>query len=277
LTLVKSASSAAGTTEGYVRVENHDNGIRHVIMDRPPVNSLSLEMLSALDCALQTIKSDPEARGILLTSASRKVFCAGLDITEMHNPNLERLQNFWRQLQNTWLTLYGFPLPVVAAMHGAAPAGGCLLAMSCDYRVMSPGTPIGLNETQLGIVAPWWFSEVMKNTVGHRQTEILLQLGKMVKSEDAAVIGLVDDVIATENLTEHSSNVLLDFAKIPSLARNETKQMMRRPILDRLEQEQQQDVDFFVDFITRDTQQKSLGGYLQMLASRSKAKSKAKN
>ena len=62
-----------------------------------------------------------------------------------------------------WLSLYTAPLPVIAAINGAAPAGGCLMAMSCDYRIMAqhPKFNIGLNETLLGIVAPTWFMDTM--------------------------------------------------------------------------------------------------------------------
>jgi enoyl-CoA hydratase/carnithine racemase len=72
---------------------------------------------------------------------------------------------------------YAHPLPVIAAINGHAPAGGCLLSMSCDYRIISSGPfKIGLNETQLGIAAPLWFAETMSAIVGQRQTEKLLQV-----------------------------------------------------------------------------------------------------
>ena len=68
-----------------------------------------------------------------------------------------------------WLSLYMAPLPVIAAINDAAPAGGCLMAMSCDYRIMAqhPKFNIGLNETLLGIVAPTWFMDTMVRYVFH--------------------------------------------------------------------------------------------------------------
>ena len=67
-----------------------------------------------------------------------------------------------------------------------SPAGGCLLAMTCDYRAMlGPKFTIGLNETQLGIVAPYWFKDTMVNTIGTRQTELALMMGTLFTSEQA--------------------------------------------------------------------------------------------
>lgn len=78
---------------------------------------------------------------------------------EMHKPDPLRLRDFWTSFQELYLTLYGSKLACIAAIEGHAPAAGCMLALSCDYRIMSQtighGTPtIGLNESKLGIVAP---------------------------------------------------------------------------------------------------------------------------
>ena len=77
---------------------------------------------------------------------------------EIYKSKPERARQFWRTLQDVWLKLYGSNKIYIAAISGHSPAGGCLLAMSCDYRIMSKGPyKIGLNETLLGITAPFWF------------------------------------------------------------------------------------------------------------------------
>ncbi|KAG8236576.1 hypothetical protein J437_LFUL015762 [Ladona fulva] len=86
------------------------------------------------------------------------VFTAGLDIKEMCKPKPDRIKAFWTALQGVWLKLYGSSFPTVAAINGHSPAGGCLLAVCCEYRVMvGPSYRIGPNETQLGIVIPIWY------------------------------------------------------------------------------------------------------------------------
>lgn len=87
----------------------------------------------------------------------------------MYKPDPVRLGSFWRSFQTMFSTLYGLAKPVVAAIDGNAPAGGCLLAVASDYRIMGDGNfKIGLNETQLGIAAPQWFADAFVATVGQR-------------------------------------------------------------------------------------------------------------
>ncbi|CAG02071.1 unnamed protein product, partial [Tetraodon nigroviridis] len=130
---------------------------------------------------------DKSCRGIILTSGQPKVFSAGLDIMEMYGKSPEHCGEFWRAVQEIWLKLYGSNMVVIAAINGSSPAGGCLLSLTCDYRIMAdnPRYSIGLNETQLGIVAPFWFRDTMMNTVGHRSTEIALQLGQLYSPAEA--------------------------------------------------------------------------------------------
>lgn len=78
---------------------------------------------------------------------------SGLDLQEIIKPDPEKVRAFWHSMQELWLTLYASPLTTVASINGAAPAAGCLLAMSCDYRVMAPDFVIGLNETRFGTAA----------------------------------------------------------------------------------------------------------------------------
>ena len=104
---------------------------------------------------------------------------------EMYKPDETRLREFWTTLQDVWLKLYGSSFPTAAAINGHSPAGGCLLSMCCEYRVMLPKFTIGLNETQLGIVAPSWFQATMKNILPPRVTEMALTLGTMFTTEEA--------------------------------------------------------------------------------------------
>lgn len=75
---------------------------------------------------------------------------------EMYKPDVARAKQFWSTLQDVWLKLYGSSFPTAVAINGHSPAGGCLLSLCTEYRVMCKNFTIGLNETRLGIVAPTW-------------------------------------------------------------------------------------------------------------------------
>lgn len=155
----------------------------------------------------------------------------------------------------------------VAALEGHAPAGGCMLAMSCDYRVAadSPKLRIGLNETQLGIVAPFWFAEVMHSLVGTRQTERLLQLGYMASMPEALRLGLVDETVSADAVRGRAEEVAAEWLRVNGAARYATKMALRGPLLDRLKAGAAEDTEGFVRFVRQEPVQKALGQYLATL------------
>ena len=253
-------------------VTRDDLGVATFSMNKAPVNSLNMEFLQELSASLETTRKD--STGLVLTSSMSSVFCAGLEITEMHQPDPARLREFWRSLQSVWLQLYSFSLPTAAAITGHSPAGGCLLALCCDYRVMQgPKFTIGLNETLLGIVAPFWFKDSMLNAVGHRQTELALMLGTLFTADQALNIGLVDQVVQSrEECLAEATKMVHKLVKIPGEARHVSKMLMRQPTLDRLTADREADVEHFANFVTQPQIQKPLGLYLEALKAKSKKK-----
>ncbi|OQR92980.1 3,2-trans-enoyl-CoA isomerase, mitochondrial precursor [Achlya hypogyna] len=266
------AARAMSTTPSLVQIEKKDN-YAIVRLSRAPVNSLNMELLQAIDEAVQSLEQDKNIKGMILSSTNPKIFSAGLDITEMYQPKTKRLREFWRAFQNTYLRLYTTPLATVAAIEGHSPAGGCLLAMCCDSRVMSLGGPlIGLNETKLGIVAPFWMRDVMVNTIGHRETEKMLGLGLQVNALRGKEIGLIDEAVPVEQVHSVAEKLLLEWLSIPSSARKLTKAMMRDETAQKLRSRLDEDRSNFVDFCETDKVQSALAGYLAALKKKAEAK-----
>jgi Delta3-Delta2-enoyl-CoA isomerase len=112
---VRPLSAAADQKLVLVDVDNK-TGYATVTLNRPPVNSLNLELLSELNTTLDDLQNN-RSRGMILTSSSNTVFSAGLDILEMYQPTQERLKDFWTTLQDVWLKLYGSPFPTAAAIN----------------------------------------------------------------------------------------------------------------------------------------------------------------
>lgn len=242
------------------------SGIATVTMNKPPVNSLNLEFLDEINTQLNKLQKD-KIRGMILTSGLQKVFCAGLDITEFYNPNPDRLAKFWTTLQDTWLSLYMASFPTVAVINGHSPAGGCLFAMSCDYRVMvGPNYAIGLNETKLGIVAPKWFQDTMVAVIGQRKAEVSLTTGKMYTTDEALKIGLIDESLPdADSALKRGTQFLNNFQRISPWAYKMTKDISRQPTIQWLIDNKQKDLDFVLNFMQSPEVQKSLGLYLQSL------------
>lgn len=231
---------------------------------------------NAISAAVKEVEKDPQVQSLVLASSLPSVFSAGLDIMEMYKPDETRLQNFWYAFQQLYLDLYGTRLATIGAIAGHAPAAGCMLALCCDYRIMASakGTEkppsIGLNETKLGIVAPPWLGQQMIDTVGQRNAELSLSLGLLYDPNEALAIGLVDELVAKDQVLESAKGEATKWGKIPPTARFASKMLARKARLDHLVATRKEDTDFFCSFVTKPGVQKTLEGYLQTLAKKSK-------
>ncbi|XP_006893946.1 PREDICTED: enoyl-CoA delta isomerase 1, mitochondrial [Elephantulus edwardii] len=235
--------------------------------NNPPVNSLSLDLLTELVINLEKLENDKAVRGIILTSNCPGVFSAGLDLLEMCGRNLAHYTEYWKAVQELWLRFCQSPMVLVAAINGASPAGGCLISLTCDYRIMAdnPKYTIGLNETRLGIVAPFWFKDSAVNAIGYRAAEQALQLGLLFPPAEALKVGLVDQVVPEDQVQSTALSVMAQWLAIPDHARQLTKTMMRKATVDQLLKQREADIQNFVTFISRESIQKSLQMYLQKL------------
>ncbi|XP_059126165.1 enoyl-CoA delta isomerase 1, mitochondrial [Peromyscus eremicus] len=242
-------------------------GVAVMKFKNPPVNSLSLEFLTEFFISLEKLENDKSFRGVILTSDRPGVFSAGLDLMEMYGQNPAHYAEYWKAVQELWLRLYLSNLILVAAINGASPAGGCLMALTCDYRIMAdnPKYTIGLNESLLGIVAPFWLKDNFVNTIGHRAAERALQLGMLFPPSEALKLGAVDEVVPEDQVHSKARSVMAQWLAIPDHSRQLTKSMMRKPTADNLIKQREADIQNFVSFISRDSIQKSLSMYLEKL------------
>lgn len=264
---IRGARSFSSAPDKLVNVTvNEKTGISVVSMQRLPVNGLNLDLLQALGKTFDDLEKN-KSRGMVLTSESPTVFSAGLDIMEMYKPQPERCRNFWTTLQDTWIKLYTSSFPTVAAINGHSPAGGCLLALSCEYRIMvGPKNTIGLNETKLGIIAPKWFQDCMKNAIGERKAELALTQGKMFSTEEALAVGLIDEIASDKaDAISKAEKFLGLFSGIPAIPRKMTKLGVRQETVDWLLANREKDLKTFLDYITQPKVQQGLELYLQSL------------
>lgn len=242
-------------------------GIAVMKFKNPPVNSLSLEFLTEFVISLEKLENDKSIRGVILTSERPGIFSAGLDLMEMYGRNPAHYAEYWKAVQELWLRLYLSNLTLISAINGASPAGGCLMALTCDYRIMAdnPKYTIGLNESLLGIVAPFWLKDNYVNTIGHRAAERALQLGTLFPPAEALKVGLVDEVVPEDQVHSKARSVMAKWFTIPDHSRQLTKSMMRKATADNLIKQREADIQNFTSFISRDSIQKSLHVYLEKL------------
>ncbi|CAE7571994.1 ECI1 [Symbiodinium sp. CCMP2592] len=185
-------------------------------MSRAPVNAFNKALLQTLRAALQDVQH--EAKAVVLTS-DLKCFCGGLDLTTFTQPRAE-LFSFWTEMEETWRSLYLYPLPTVAAINGSSPAWGCVMALSCDHRIMvsNDRAIIGLNEAAIGVQPSRWMQALLERVVGYREAERLLLQGQLLGAPHAAQLGLVDELCEAQDLHELATQRALHLASTPPAA-----------------------------------------------------------
>lgn len=245
-------------------IETSVHGLVHQIrLARPPVNALNPELCDGIIAALQQAIAGG-AQGIVL-AGGQKVFSAGLDVPHLLSLGEDHaaLTDAWTRFFRAAQALAESPVPVVAAMAGHAPAGGCVLALCCDYRVMAEGPfRIGLNETQVGLVAPDGIQALMARVVGPHRAERLLVAGAMVESAEALRIGLVDELAAIDAVETRARLWLEDLLQLPREPMLATRRIARRDILGALAPER---IDL-PSFVGRWTHPDTQAGLRAMLA-----------
>jgi len=257
---------------------DESSGIGTMTMSSPPVNSITLEFMESFISTLDDANKNPACKGLVLTSGVPRVFSGGLDILTMYNPKIDKARLFWYTFQRLWMDLYLSPLPTVAALNGAAPAGGTILACACDYRVMDNNEKLrmGLNETLLGIVAPWWTVKMFAATVGQREAERALALGRLYSPSEALAVGLVDQTVEAAVVAATAEAELKQWININAEARFATKKLLREALVEELLGfDREKDIDMFIGVISAPKTQKVMGHYLAQLQAQAKAKKKA--
>lgn len=222
------------------------NDIRELRLARAPVNALDPDLCHALAEAVPAAAADGAA-GLVL-SGGPKVFSAGLDVPYLMSlDGREPLLAAWEMFFSAARALAESPMPVVAAIGGHAPAGGCVLALCCDYRVMASGPyRIGLNETQVGLIAPEGIQRLLRRVVGAHRAERLLVSGELVEAAHALTIGLVDELVDIDHVAVRARAWLGDLLQLPRQPVLRTRAIARADVIAALAPEHI-DIDRFVD------------------------------
>src|SRR5881392_1180168 len=168
-----------------------------VTLNRPERrNALTLELLTELCSAVNVASEQPEQRVLILRGAGA-AFCTGLDLKEAADQT--KAHATAEKVAKTLIALSQTPLVTIAAVHGAAVAGGAGLMSACDFVVAAEGTKIGYPEVRRGLVAGLVMT-FLRRQVGERNMSELLLGSELISAERAKEIGLVNRVVSQENL-----------------------------------------------------------------------------
>ncbi|MGN6235945.1 enoyl-CoA hydratase/isomerase family protein [Dyella sp.] len=224
----------------------HHDAIVELQLARPPVNALNLSLLQELRAAVEEAPA-AGARGIVLSGAPG-MFSAGVDVPALMGRERSEVRAFWREFFAVCAALARSPVPVVAAITGHSPAGGAVLSLFCDYRVMAEGPfKIGLNEVQVGLSVPDCIQLALRRVVGTYRAERLLVAGAMIESSQALACGMVDELTGVEQVSTRALHWLRELLALPSHAMLATRALARADLTEAYADVDALPLDAFVD------------------------------
>jgi enoyl-CoA hydratase len=213
---------------GAIRIDT-DRGMAVVRLDKGRGNAIDPALVRELAEAARRLEGDAGVRGVLLTSAHPKVFCPGLDLVTLIDFDREAMEHFMLQFADMVAVLYGMAKPMVVGVNGHAVAGGCILALTGDYRVLRRGgAQIGLNEVKVGVPLPWSVTVLLRATVPPQALAEVALLGRNFADDDALKAGLADQLADADGFEDFCRARLEEFVEKDAQAVRVTKSYLRR-------------------------------------------------
>jgi enoyl-CoA hydratase/carnithine racemase len=211
-----------------------------------------------------------EEAGAVVVSGLPGMFSAGLDVPQLLQFERSDISRFWQIFLRLLKTIAEMPVPTAFAMTGHAPAGGIVMAIFGDYRIMPKGNfKTGLNEVQVGLAVSSPIHGALVRAVGPHTAERILVAGELMDSEKALRIGLIDELAAdSDQVVARAIEWCEQHLALPHLAMTTTREMARSDLRDLFDDRSELGVEKFVDIWFSDATQATLKALVDRLGSR---------
>lgn len=219
-----------------------------VKLNRGVTNTLNLQLVDALAETLLGVKHDSDVHSLVLGSSNDKFFSIGFDIPQLFELTQDDFKVYYQAFNRVCMDLYTFPRPTVAAITGHAIAGGCILALCCDYRLVAQGRKLmGLNEIKLGVPVPYPGDCILRHLVGVRNAREIMDSGEFYQPEKLLQMGVVDQVLPLEQVLSQAVEKASLLGTMPqeafAMIKRNRVEMVEAQVLTRLEEKAQ----FFIE------------------------------
>ncbi len=217
--------------------------VYHVHLDRGKSNAINQQMLEELGQAITDAQENPAVEGLIL-HGKEGFFSAGLDLIALYELDEEEVRRFWHTFMDVVRTFVAFDKPAVAAISGHSPAGGCVLAICCDYRVMADGDfIIGLNEVPVGIIVPDSIFQLYRFWVGSAKAYHYLLEGRLLPPREALGVGLVDEVVDMRSIRTAAERQLRKYTQYERNTWRQSKRNMRQSLIAAFDANQEEAIE----------------------------------
>jgi enoyl-CoA hydratase len=190
-----------------------------VTIDRPKVlNALNHLSMTELELVFSDIRENADLRAVLITGGGEKAFVAGADIGELASVSALEGEQLARMGQRVFHLIENCGKPVIACINGFALGGGCELALACTLRIASSSARLGQPEVKLGIIPGYGGTQRLPRLIGKGAALKLILTGEIIGAEEALRLGLVDEVVAPDQLLARAEQIATTIAGMAPLA-----------------------------------------------------------
>lgn len=212
-------------------------------LDRGRANAINSEMVAELQQMVRNIESDDNISGLIITG-KEGFFSAGLDLIEIYDYSEAEVRQFWNDFLNLVSSLVAFRKPLISAISGHSPAGGCVIALCSDYRIMAEGKYIiGLNEVPVGIIVPPGIFHLYSFWIGQARAHRYLLEGKLLSGEEALSAGLIDELVGQDSLLYAAERKMQKYIQLEKNTWQNSKLNIRRELIQKVSADQRAALD----------------------------------
>ena len=206
-----------------------------LFVDTERNNSINDAFIREAHELMDEAERDPAVRALVVTSTHKTIFCPGVDLPSLIGRSGPQMRAFYDALTGIVRRKVEFPKPEVYALNGHTVAGGCMMALAGDYRLMANGRyAFGLMEIDVGLAAPIGVVEMMRHFLGGHVTERVLFSGQRFTPEQALALGLVDEVVEPERLMDRAIAQASLLASKPAGGYGRLKRHARQALAERM-------------------------------------------
>ena len=219
-------------------------------------NAINLDFIHEAHALMDEAEQDGEIRALVVTSTHRSLFCPGVDLPSLMGKSRGEMRAFYEALTGIVRRKFGYPKPEVYALNGHAVAGGFMMALAGEHRVMAQGPfYVGLMEIELGLTAPIGVVAMLEHVLGGRLAERVLFRGERYTAEQALALGLVDELVERDRLMDRALEHARLLGSKPGAGYRRLKHYARHAVVERMAALDAGQLDDLVDrWFAEDTQ-----------------------
>lgn len=245
-----------------LRVEERPNDILLATLDRPQVaNAFNTGMALALSELFEPLQNERRYRCVVVTGAGGKAFCAGADLKERNALDDEQWRAQHKTFERMFRAVRDCPIPVIAAVNGAAYAGGLELVLHCDFAYASTGAKFALTEVSLGIMPGGGGTQTLPRVVGERRAKELILAARPFSAEEALAWGVVNRLCAPDRVLPEALEAADRIASLAPIAVRQAKHAMRAGLHRDLASAMELEIDAYDRLVATDDRREGLRAF----------------